>query len=342
MKRLAAFALAVTLLMSACPVCGADWGDPGEYVYTVSASTSLAGASSAQLTNINLAVSRIHGARIPYGGSFSFNDAVGPRTSDYGFKNAKNGRDILVCGGGVGQAASALYLAVRQLSGVEFTELHKYGANYRASYVPTGDEAVVVDYQNREDFSFYNGEGDLTIEMWVSRSNIFCSVTVNADGGEMTDAGTQIGYASVPLTGTNALWRNVARAAESVSGVKLSYCEEFSFNRAVGPRTANNGYASAVNGRGVQVVGGGVAQVASAVYMAVKNLSCVDVTELRTYGAAYNQTYVDSPDDAVATDYANGIDFRFRYRGYGTLTVFAYVNTAMNRLICEVYEKSGW
>ena len=342
MKRLAAFALVFALLLSVCPVCGADWGDYGGYAYTVSASTDLAGASGAQLKNIDIAVSHIHGARIAFGDRFSFNDTVGPRTSDRGFKNAKNGRGVSVCGGGVGQAASALYLAVRQLDGVEFTELHKYGDNYRASYVSSGDEAVVVDYQNHEDMSFFNGEGDLTIEMWVSRSSIFCSVTVNATGSGLADMGARIGYASIPLAGTNALMNNVARAAESVSGTALSYLGEFSFNRAVGPRTANNGYASAVNGRGVQVVGGGVAQVASAVYMAVKNLSCVNVTELRTYGASYNQTYVDDPADAVATDYANGLDFRFSYRGFGTLTLLTYVNTGWNRLVCEVYEKNAW
>lgn len=342
MKRLTVYVLVLTLFMSACPAARADWGDYGGYTYTVSASTSLAGASNAQLTNINLAVSRIHGTRIPYGSAFSFNDIVGPRTSDYGFKNAKNGRNILVCGGGVGQVASAVYLAVRQLNNVEFTELRKYGANYRGTYVPTGDEAVVVDYQNREDMAFYNGEGDLTLEIWVSRSNIFCSVTVNAGGSGPSDAGTQIGYASVPLTGTNALRNNVSRAAESVNGTQLTYLGEFSFNRAVGPRTAGNGYAAAVNGRGVRVTGGGVAQVASAVYMAVKNLSCVSVTEMRTYGIGYNQSYVDDPDDAVVTDYANGIDFRFSYRGFGTLTVFTYVNASGNRLVCEVYEKTGW
>ncbi len=76
----------------------------------------------------------------------------------------------------------------------------------------------------------------------------------------------------------------------------------------------------------MKVVGGGVAQVASAIWLAIKDLDNVTVTEKHTYGSRYNQSYVDDPDDAILTDYAAGTDFRFRYDGDGELSIYPEVS----------------
>lgn len=75
------------------------------------------------------------------------------------------------------------------------------------------------------------------------------------------------------------------------------------------------GYAPARNGRGVEVVGGGVAQVATTIYLAIKNMDSMEVVEKRTYGSDFSEKYVPTAEDAVLTDYNQPIDFRFTNRG---------------------------
>lgn len=339
MKKLVAMLLALVMVLTAFSCALADWGT-GTGTYSVTGNTNLFSASKAQISNINLAVSKLSSFDVSYGTAFSFNAAVGPRTAENGYKNGVNGRGVSVRGGGVGQVAATLYMALKQLDGISFTSLKTYGKTYTGSYVASGDEAVVVDYNNHVDLSFVNYEGDLHIEMWVSTYYVSCSITVNPKGSG--NIGTQIGYAEIPLVGTSTLKNNVALAASAINGTSLDYYETFSFNQIVGPRTAVYGYGDAVNGRGVRVTGGGVAQVASAVYMATKNLSNIKMTSVRTYGNTYNQSYVENKEDAIVTDYNNNTDFSFVYRGYGTLTILTYVNTYGNKLICEVYENTGW
>ena len=103
----------------------------------------------------------------------------------------------------------------------------------------------------------------------------------------------------------------------------------------MGPRTQRYGYQKAVNGRGVKVVGGGVAQVASAIYMAVKDMDCVEIVDKSLY-RDYNQDYVADSADAIAVDYSDGLDFSFRYIGYGTLSV--YTQLIDDVLSCEIVE----
>lgn len=96
------------------------------------------------------------------------------------------------------------------------------------------------------------------------------------------------------------------------------------------------GYRVAVNGRGARVRGGGVAQTASTIYLAIRDLDCVRITEKHTYGQKYNQNYVASSDEAILLDYGDD-DFRFQYVGQGaSLSVVLYQTG--NLLYCEIYE----
>ncbi|MBQ1256990.1 MAG: VanW family protein, partial [Clostridia bacterium] len=230
------------------------------------------------------------------------------------------------------------YLALKQIDGITFKKLETWGDDFKLKYTPNGDDAVLIDYNAQRDFAFQNDVGYLHIEMWASRSYLYCTIAVTPYSyGVQT--GDRVGYASIVLSGTNTLKNNVKLAANAVDGSTLYYYNEFSFNQIVGPRTAQNGYGDTKNGRGVVVKGGGVAQVASVIYLAVKDISSVKITEKRTYAERYNQNYVDSADDAIVTDYSNGQDFRFRYMGYATLVINTYVSTDGTRLICEVYER---
>jgi len=343
MKRFFAALLSAILCL-----CFLAAGIPAYAQESISARTTLSGSAWAKISNIEIAIRSLNGLTVPGGGYFSFNDVVGPRSKAYGYQTAANGRGAKVTGGGVAQAATTLYLALRQLDQpIEFTEVKTYGSSFSDNYVSSGSDAILVDESNGIDFSFINYGDDLTIEMWTTDNYLYCALTA---GSAETEESVSLDWANAPLPsfrsplasaslwidGDDALRSNILLAAGSINDTVLAPGDRFSFNDSVGPRNESCGYQGAINGRGVKVVGGGVAQVASAVWMAVKNLDCIAVVEKSTYGSRYNQNYVSSSNDAILTDYSNGTDFSFRNTGSAPITISVYVSGDM--LVCEVYQ----
>ena len=311
MKRCLTIFLTLSLLLTVLPVPARTEG-----VY-VAASTPL-GDSAARISNIRLAAEAINGVFVPYGGSFSFNDTVGARTAERGYQSALNGRGVKVVGGGVAQAASTLYLALQQVDGITYDEKRAYGSRYNQDYVASSDDAILVDESAGIDFAFTNFHGDMTIAMYISGGELVC--TLNFGG---VSAGTVLGEATIYVEGTQELRDNIALAAQAIDGTVLSAATPSPSTALVGARTAGRGYQRAVNGRGVEVTGGGVAQVASAVWLAVKGMADIAIVEKSTYGSRYNQDYVSSSADAILIDYSAGTDFSFRYTGAGSITIGA-------------------
>lgn len=293
----------------------------------------------AQTHNALLAASAISGTRLDFGESFSFNAAVGPRTAERGYVTALNGRGAEVVGGGCAQAASALYLALCNLApgAVSFDELSFYGDRYSGAYVSGGGEAVLVDYSGGRDFRFTNlAPGAMTIAFGQLGDCLLCTVTLD-DAPSMADSASfraaapmPVGPGSVTLDcGSDpAVLSNVAIAAASVHDTVLSSGDLFSFNDIVGPRDAVFGYVPAVNGRGAEVVGGGCAQVASALWLLIQDNPDFVIVEKSTYGSKYNQSYVSRSADAILADYAAGTDFVFRYVGPGAITLYATLSNS--------------
>ena len=336
MKRIIAAALIAALLLTLCVPAFAE--------EIATARTSVAGAAWDKLSNLNIALARINGVTVPAGASFSFNALVGKRTEANGFRTAMNGRGVYVVGGGVAQAATTLYLALNQLgSSIRFEEKHTYGADFTDSYVSDGNNAILVDEAEGLDFSFTNLGQGLRIDMYISGDSLYCGLSTGADQQEDSFLGWNFsaqqrlpaGSSSIVLNGTDELKNNVLLAASSINDTVLSSGDRFSFNKTVGPRTEANGYQSAVNGRGTRVVGGGVAQVASAIWLAIKNMDGVAIVQKSTYGGKYNQNYVASSNDAILTDYSGGTDFSFRNTGDEPLTISVYVQNDV--LYCEIY-----
>ena len=336
MKRIIAAALIAAFLIAACaPVLAEE---------AASARTSIAGAAWEKVVNLDLAASRLNGVSVPSGASFSFNALVGERTEANGFRSAMNGRGVYVVGGGVAQAATTLYLALNQLgSAIRFDEKQTYGADFADSYVSDGSNAILVDDVAGLDFCFTNLGQALRIDMYISGDSLYCNLSTAA--GQQADSflgwnsgalrREPVGSSSIALDGTDELKNNVILAASSINDTVLSSGDKFSFNKTVGPRTESNGYKSAVNGRGKRVVGGGVAQVASAIWLAIKNMDGVAIVQKSTYGSKYNQSYVASSNDAILTDYSDGVDFSFRNTGDAPLTISVYVQNDV--LYCEIY-----
>ena len=294
--------------------------------------TPLNASSAAKIKNIQLAINSMDGITLEYGDTFSFNDIVGPREAIYGFRIAPNGRGVTVVGGGVAQAATTLYLALLQLDDIEYNRLRTYDARFADDYVDSGYYAVMVDYNEDLDFVFTSYyPGSLTINIWLDDDYVCCLLNLKSETSD-----TLMGYSITPLYGTREKQSNISIAADAVDETRLCHGDVFSFNDIVGPRTSARGYQNAVNGRGVNVIGGGVAQVASTVYLAVKDIGDVQIIQKRTYGTNFTDAYVDDPEDAaILTDYNANIDFSFKYLGYGELVIYTYI--VESELICEVY-----
>ena len=90
----------------------------------LSAYTTLYSGTSDRITNLQLAVKLLNGALVPPGGTFSFNERVGERTVERGFRAApviirdEYGEEV---GGGVSQVATTVFNAAWE-AGLKITE----------------------------------------------------------------------------------------------------------------------------------------------------------------------------------------------------------------------------
>ena len=343
MKRILALALVLALCLSSAAFAST----------TVKSKTSLKNAKESNLNNIELVIRELDGYVIPAGGTFSFNEVVGPRTKEYGYVEAPNARNSYVYGGGAAQVASTLYLALLELqSNFYINEIDTYGSSeFKNKYVSDRNYAVVTSY-DKDDFVFTNEFNDsIEINMWIDDDNLRCSLTLantdNAsldgkfsdwDADRMPSGITLLGKSRIWLdskTTSNAMTQNIKRAASAIHGVVVGSGEEFSFNDIVGARTQKTGYINAKNGRGAFTVGGGVAQVASALWLAIEDAEGIYVTEMYTYGEDYNQSYVEDARDAIVTDYNADKDFCFRNESGAPVTIAMFVED--DNIWCRVY-----
>ncbi|MEN8905315.1 MAG: VanW family protein [Clostridiales bacterium] len=101
--------------------------------------------------NIKLATSKINNIIIEPGGIFSFNETVGKRTIDQGYKSATafmNGEMVQSIGGGICQVSTTLHNAIL-LADLVFTERKNH--TFKVGYVEPGMDAAVsygsLDYK---------------------------------------------------------------------------------------------------------------------------------------------------------------------------------------------------
>ena len=318
MKRICCLALLLALLaVGIAPACAER---------ALRARQSLEGCDEAALANVTLAVEAVDGYYLPRGSRFSFNEATGPRTPEYGYAPAADSEPSR----GVELVATVLYRALSAGGArVEYDSL---------SFSPDG--AVRVDDAEGLDFSFFNYDADFCLELYVDGGALNCSVSFAAAEDSWNAGSRLVGSATLRLAGPEALRDNAALACGSINDTTLGPGDLFSFNEVVGPCTREYGYQSAPNGAGEEAVGGGVDAVASALSLAVKDLDGVTIGEKSFYGGRYSQNYVASPQDALLVDYRTGAHFSFTYTGRNTLAI--YLNLDGEKLTCEVYETASW
>lgn len=122
--------------------------------------------------NMATALQKINGKIVEPGEVFSFNETVGRRTAQNGFRQAnviENGQLVPGYGGGVCQASTTVYGAAIR-SGVEVVERGNH--RWPSTYVPTGVDAMVS--WGSQDFKFKNtSKYPLYIKSYVSGNKLF-------------------------------------------------------------------------------------------------------------------------------------------------------------------------
>lgn len=125
--------------------------------------------------NVNLASEKINGTIIYPGETFSYNQIVGKRTIEAGYKEAgaySGGKVVQEIGGGICQVSSTLYNAVLYAN-LEVVE--RYNHYFETSYVDPGRDATVS--WGSLDFQFKNNR-DYAIKIEAKARNGVCEITI--------------------------------------------------------------------------------------------------------------------------------------------------------------------
>ncbi|MEL7568167.1 MAG: VanW family protein [Dehalobacterium sp.] len=128
-------------------------------------------ADKSRTQNLKLAAAAINDIQVEAGKTFSFNETVGPRSPERGYKEATifvNKQKVEGYGGGVCQVSTTLYNAV-QNAGLLIVERHPH--SLPVPYVPLGKDAT-VNYGTK-DFKFKNDkERAITIKATVDNNKL--------------------------------------------------------------------------------------------------------------------------------------------------------------------------
>lgn len=131
--------------------------------------------NAGRTTNLKLACQAINGTILQPGDVFSFNDIVGERTAEKGYKEGivyVDGQSEPEVGGGVCQVASTIYYCVLY---ADLEVVHREPHMYTVSYVPGGMDATV--YWGYVDFQFKNNT-DFPIRIDASIKNGKCNISL--------------------------------------------------------------------------------------------------------------------------------------------------------------------
>jgi vancomycin resistance protein YoaR len=152
--------------------------------------TSYLGSSANRINNINLAAEKINGVILMPGETFSYNDTVGERTWEAGYREAgayMNGEVVEQIGGGICQVSSTLYCATLY---ARMTIVDRECHWFRVNYLPPGQDATVnwgsQDFQFKNDREYpikivascNNDKKELTIQIWgTDTDGIYVTMT---------------------------------------------------------------------------------------------------------------------------------------------------------------------
>lgn len=140
-------------------------------------STYYGASKSERKNNIKIACTALHGYKIEPGEIFSFNEAIGKRSVEAGYKEAniiKDGEFVKGVGGGVCQVSTTLYNALL-LANIKPCEVHKH--SLPVSYVQPALDAMVS--WNTADLKFKN---NTSLPIFITSSCNGSNLTFNIYG----------------------------------------------------------------------------------------------------------------------------------------------------------------
>jgi vancomycin resistance protein YoaR len=138
--------------------------------------TTLYNKEENRVHNIETAAEKLNKTIVRPGEVFSFNETIGERTKDRGFKKASiivDGEKKTGTGGGVCQISSTLYNAAL-LADMKILERHEHSR--KVPYVPEGKDAAVV--YGSKDFKFKNTK-DYPVEILITVTDDEVQITLN-------------------------------------------------------------------------------------------------------------------------------------------------------------------
>lgn len=162
-------------------------------------------SNSNRATNLDLACKAVNGLILKPGETFSFNDTLGERTEEKGYKGAPayvGGQSVASIGGGICQVSSSLYYSalIADLEIVERT-CHMYPSGY----VPMGMDATVN--WGTLDFKFRNNTNyPIRIEAYASNSG---QVNVTLYGTDERDYYVKMSYEVVETYPYSTVYREM-------------------------------------------------------------------------------------------------------------------------------------
>jgi len=178
----------------------------------------------------------------------------------------------------------------------------------------TTEPFAVYPHSNGKDFAISmeeatnllnTAEADFTIPL----KTLYANVTTNQIGTEAFPDELSSFYTTYSTRNAGRA-RNVELASEKINGLVLMPGETFSFNQAVGKRTAAAGFKTATVYQGGEVVdglGGGICQVSSTLYNAVLRAN-LEIVERTNHG--FSVSYVKPSTDATVS--WGSPDFKFK------------------------------
>lgn len=170
------------------------------------ATTSLSGSSQNRIDNVVLAASLIDGTVLKPGEKLSYNDTLGQRTAERGFKTAgaySGGQVVQEIGGGICQVSSTLYYCTLLANlQIDSRTCHYFPV----AYLPAGLDATVS--WKSPDFKFTNDRAyPIRLESEVDTEKN--TLTVRIMGTNVDGSYVQMTYASWLVYG-NAQYPNIA------------------------------------------------------------------------------------------------------------------------------------
>ena len=128
---------------------------------------------------------------------------------------------------------------------------------------------------------------------------------------------------------------NISVACSTLNGTTVKDGDTFSFTKTVGKTSSSKGYEKAdvfVDGEVEHALGGGICQVSTTLYNAVRSVSKLDVTERHSH--SNDVPYIEKGKDA-AVSYGS-YDFKFVNNTGNTIKIEA--KNTKNKVTVKIYE----